>query len=270
MRDQDCIIFLQDYLPRLGLRWPGYRKVRRTVCKRLSRRLKALSLESLSDYGDLLARDPDERAQFDALCRIPISRFYRDRQVFVALGETLLPDLAEAVIARGETCLHAWSAGCASGEEPYSLKLVWDRQVQSRYPDLGLEIFASDADQQMLERAEVARYTTGSLKDLPAPLKEAGFVREDSEFCLRPEIKTGITFVRQDIRTAAPPCLFDLILCRNLAFTYFDKEVQNTVLARLNRHLRAEGMLVIGAHERLPTEQTQFERTTALPIYKKR
>ena len=107
MRDQDCVAFLQKLLPQIGLRWPGYRKVRRTVCKRLTRRLRALDLESLSDYGNLILNDPAEREHFDALCRIPISRFYRDKQVFSVLGENLLPDLAEAATARGARCVRA-------------------------------------------------------------------------------------------------------------------------------------------------------------------
>lgn len=269
MRDQDCVIFLQDYLPRLGLRWPGYRKVRRTVCKRLARRLRALNMESLTDYGDLLARDPGERAHLDALCRIPISRFYRDRRIFFALGETLLPNLAEAATARGETRLRAWSAGCASGEEPYSLRLVWDHEVQPRHPTIHLDIVASDADPHLLERAEAACYAAGSVKDLPASLRAAAFVVRDSEFRLRPKFKEGITFVRQDIRRAAPSGLFDLIFCRNLVFTYFDAQIQGAVLTRLHHHLRVGGFLVIGAHERLPSEQTLFKRIGSLQISRK-
>lgn len=269
MRDQDCIVFLQHYLPRLGLRWPGYRKVRRTVCKRLARRLRTLEVASLTDYGDLLKVDPAERARFDRLCWIPISRFYRDKRVFEALGETLLPSLAQGAVARGCPEVWAWCAGCASGEEPYSLRLVWDSNAQHLFPMTRLAIVASDADTHLLERAEAACYAAGSLKDLPDPLKETAFVRQDSEFCLRSELKAGITFIRQDIRTSAPPGLFDLILCRNLVFTYFELEMQRAVLTCLDKHLRAGGLLVIGAHERLPYEMRNFERKDPLPIYRK-
>jgi len=219
MRDHDCIAFLQRYLPYLGLRWPGYRKVRRTVCKRLARRLRALNLENLSDYGNLLLTDPMEQAHFDTLCRIPISRFYRGRKVFDLLGESYLPCLAQEAAERSAAEVRTWCAGSASGEEPYSLKLIWEVKVQRLYPALRLSIVATDVDPHMLERAKAASYRPGSLKDLPPPLKENGFESRDGSYCLRPEFKDGITFLCQDIRKEAPEGSFDLVLCRNLAFT---------------------------------------------------
>ena len=78
MRDQDCVRFLQACLPRLGLKWAGYRKVRRTVCKRIGRRMRALGLSDLAAYGRLLERCPEGLARLDTLCQIPISRFCRN------------------------------------------------------------------------------------------------------------------------------------------------------------------------------------------------
>jgi hypothetical protein len=101
MRDQDCVGFLKMMLPTLGLRWSGYRKVHRTLCKRLRRRLVELGMGDLGDYRAHLAADPHERDRLAALCRIPISRFFRDHAVFERLGTQVLGTLAQACARRG-------------------------------------------------------------------------------------------------------------------------------------------------------------------------
>ncbi len=172
MRDKDCVAFLQGHLPRLGLRWPGFRKVRGTVCKRLRRRLRELGLDDLDAYAAYLAVRPEEWARLDAVCRIPISRFYRDREVFQTLRTQVLPQLAQRVADEGEQEVRAWSAGCASGEEPYSLRIVWAKTVQRRVQGVRLVITATDSEPTMLERAERACHSAGSLKDLPQQWRE--------------------------------------------------------------------------------------------------
>jgi chemotaxis protein methyltransferase CheR len=99
LRDSDCIAFLQWALPRLGLRWTGFRKVHRQVCKRLRRRLNELGLETLDQYRLCLEDDPAEWAALDGLCHITISRFRRDEAVFNALRDNILPDLTRAASA---------------------------------------------------------------------------------------------------------------------------------------------------------------------------
>jgi len=258
MRDEDCVAFLQGHLPRLGLRWPGFRKVRGTVCKRLRRRLRELGLNDLDAYAAYLAEEPGEWVRFDALCRIPISRFYRDREVFEALRTHVLPELTQRAADEGEHEVRAWSAGCASGEEPYSLKLVWAETVERQFPSVRLVITATDADPTMLDRAARARYSAGSLKDLPLDLRERAFTCLDSSFCLRPPYKDGISFKLQDIRKEMPGGRFHLVLCRNLVFTYFDVEQQRTMLPKLIAHLDPKAYLVLGSHEVLPPGSTGF------------
>lgn len=245
VREQACVQFLHEILPRLGLRWPGYRQVRGTLCKRLRWRLRELGLADLDAYSAYLDAEPAELARLDALCRIPISRFWRDTRVFEALGRVVLPELA----ARGRP-VRAWSCGCASGEEPYSLSLLWQKDVRS--PHVPLEVVATDADPQMLERAAAGCYGRGSLKELPAELVERGFERRNGVLCIRPEPRRRIRFLLQDVRSELPEEHFSLILCRNLAFTYFAPEVQAQILWRLRSRLERGGFLVIGQRERLP------------------
>lgn len=270
MRDKDCIQFLQENLPRLGLRWAGYRKVRRTVCKRIGRRLRELGLENLRAYKALLEQNPEEWRRLEVLCRIPISRFYRDRRVFETLSLRVLPELARSAAARGDFAVRCWSAGCASGEEPYSLRIAWSRHVEATNPEIGIIILATDAEAIMLRRAENACYGKGSLKDLPREAFDTGFVMDNGCYCLRPKFKQGVTFELRDIRSEPPEGPFDLILCRNFAFTYFDQTVQAEVLSRLDARLRPGGYLVIGGHERIPkgaTGLTAYGKT--LPIFRK-
>lgn len=270
VRDQDCIHFLQARLPRLGLRWAGYRKVRRTVCKRIDRRMRELGLSDLDAYGRLLERSPEELSRLDSFCRIPISRFYRDRAVFDALRRTLLPDLAERAAMRGDREVRCWSAGCASGEEVYTLRLLWDLAPQPRHPDMRLTILGTDADEVMLSRAAAACYRHGSFKDAPADWRLRAFTADNDTLCLRPEFRSNIVFRRQDVRELQPDGPFDLVLCRNLAFTYFADGPQRRTLAAIEHRLGPSGLLILGAHEQLPPGTWALVRAcTGLPIWRK-
>jgi chemotaxis protein methyltransferase CheR len=270
MGDRDCVEFLQWCLPELGYRWPGYRKVRRTVCKRLRRRLRELALPDLAAYRAYLAANPPEWRRLDSFCRIPISRFFRDREVFDLLGRELLPALARQADGRGARVLRCWSAGSASGEEAYSLALAWREAAAESFPAIRMEILGSDADATMLARARTACYGPGSLKDLPAPWVDRAFVRSGELHCLRAEFKQGITWCQQDIRQAWPDAIFDLICCRNLVFTYFDRARQSAILGELDRRLRHGGVLLIGAHEELPEPRSGLHRFGGhLPIFRK-
>ena len=148
--------FLQWALPHLHMRWPGFRKVRKQVCKRIARRIRHLELEGVDDYQAYLRAHDDEWARLDALCRITISRFSRDRGVFETLAERVLPELAQVVRERGDQKLRIWSAGCASGEEPYTLSVLWHEQLRPKFPDVRLEIIATDAATQSGSRDQAA------------------------------------------------------------------------------------------------------------------
>jgi chemotaxis protein methyltransferase CheR len=261
MRDADCTAFLQKALPRLHLRWEGFRRVRRQVCRRLDRRLRALGLDSLDAYQEQLERHPEEWEVLDSLCRVTISRFWRDRAVFEALGARLLPELAALAQVRGDADLRAWSVGCASGEEPWSLALLWHLELGTRFPKSGLRVVGTDLDAQLLERASQAVYPGSSLRELPARLRTRAFEMADDTHRLRADLRSGVEFRREDVRRQAPVDLgpFHLILCRNLAFTYFDAHVQREVLERFANTLVPRGALVVGTHERLPCDAPRFE-----------
>jgi chemotaxis protein methyltransferase CheR len=202
--DPEGVQFLQWCLPRLHLRWAGFRKVRRQVYKRINRRLRELALPSIEAYRVYLEVHPDESATLESLCWIHISRFYRDRSVFQHVEHEILPQLAQGAIARGESEIRCWSAGCAGGEEPYTLAIIWRHVLRTRFPALRLRIVATDIDPEAIHRAERGCYGTSSARDLPSELRAQAFVIVADELCLKDEYRACVTFAVQDIRAHAP------------------------------------------------------------------
>jgi chemotaxis protein methyltransferase CheR len=187
------------------------------------------------------------------MCRVTISRFYRDREVFRFIEREVLVKLSEAAMARGESELRCRSIGCASGEEPYTLAILWDLGAGRKFQALKLTVLATDADRGMIGRAEEGCYSASSLRDLPRTWQVIAFERQGGRYCIKSELRDKVTFLTQDIRTNAPESPFHLLLCRNLAFTYFDPSLQQDILSRLKEKLVPGGALVIGAHEALPS-----------------
>jgi len=270
MKDGECVEFLQWALPRLHMRWPGFRKVRGQVCKRLQQRIGELGLENVVAYRTRLECTPAEWALLDGLCRVTISRFYRDKMVFAFLEQEVLPALCQTALARGEHTLRVWSGGCGSGEEPYTVSLLWALRLAAQFPGLTLHVLATDADPVLIERAGVACYPYSSIKNLPGPWREAGFEPRQGLYCLKSEYRGAVAFACHDLRSGASDGPFDLILCRNLAFTYFDSELQLETARRLRAALVAGGALVLGVHEVLPEGVAGFsEWSKRLVIYRR-
>jgi chemotaxis protein methyltransferase CheR len=241
------------------MRWPGFRKVRGQVCKRLRRRLSELQLSDLTAYRAHLERHPQEWRVLDDLVHITISRFNRDRGVFAFLQDGVLPALADDAESRHAHALEVWSAGCASGEEPYTLAIMWQLELARCFPALAIRILATDQDETMLARARRGCFPEGSLRELPDDWRSAAFSPVDRQFCLDEAVRQPVRIVRHDIREPPPGGPFDLVLCRNLAFTYFDLDLQRGTAVRIAGALRAGGALVLGAHESLPVGVAEFE-----------
>ena len=258
MKDSECVAFLQQTLPTLRMQWQGFRKVRKQVCKRIKRRLQVLGLSDIAAYRRYLKENRDEWRVMDDMCRISISRFYRDREVFDSIRETVLLNIARGAEAKGEKCIKIWSVGAASGEEAYTLSIIWEQCFAKKFPRLRLKIIATDSDEYMLKRARRACYSFGSLKDLPKQWLEEAFQREDKHYCLKGHYKQQIQFFQQDIRQTMPESNFDLILCRNLLFTYFDEPLQRKILTLMKRKLQPGGYLIIGIHESLAKDSVGF------------
>jgi chemotaxis protein methyltransferase CheR len=234
------------------MRWAGFRKVRRQVCKRISKRTSELGLGDTGAYRTYLASHADEWRTLDSLCRVTISRFYRDRAVFDGLREHVLPRVASVAAERGASSARCWSAGCGSGEEAYTMQIIWQADDSKGGNPLPLEVVATDTDARLLERARTGSYPRSSTRDLPPDLLATAFAARAGKFEILARFKKDVTFLLQDIREETPDGRFDVVLCRNLSFTYFDDELQVSVLDSIRQRLLPGGVLVVGVHESIP------------------
>lgn len=257
IQESECVEFLEWAIPKLGLRWTAFRRNKRQVCRRLKTRIRALGLTDPRAYAEYVEQHPDEWTALEALCAVTISRFYRDAAVFDALAREVLPALARE-LPEGEP-LRGWSAGCASGEEAYSIALMWELELAARHPARELRVLATDRDPQLLERAAVGCYRRSSLRELPAGWIERAFTNDGDHWCLAPELRRSVTFQCHDLRQPLPEGPFSVILCRNLAFSYFEVAEQRALLTRLSDRLGPNGVLVLGLDEKLP-DTTGFEQ----------
>ena len=187
--------------------------------------MKALELQSYDEYKSFLESHPSEWEFLDEMCRISISTFYRDWAVFDYLKDELLPQLARLAVSEKRP-LRCWSAGCASGEEPYTLSLIWQLVLKEEFQDLDFQIIATDADEHLLKRARTGCYQSGTLKGLAEDWLTKAFYKKENDYCIQSHFRKNIEWYQQDIRVSLPEGMFDLILCRNLVATYFDLELQ--------------------------------------------
>lgn len=253
LNDRDCVALLQWAAPRLGLRFRGFTNVRRQVCRRIAERTRELGLDA-EGYRARLEDDAAELRVLDGLCYVTISRFYRDRSVYEALRRDLLPSLAEIATRRGDGALRIWSAGCASGEEPYTLAILWRAELAERFAHLPLEIMATDRDEVVLARARRGEYQASSLRELPAELRDVAFESVDGGALhrVRDVYRRDVVYARGDVRDFTPDAPLHLVMCRNLVFTYLDEDAQRAFLGRLTERLVPGGLLVVGSHETVP------------------
>jgi len=258
MKDDECVRFMQWALPHLRMQWRGFRKVRRQVCRRVGRRLRRLQLPDVNAYKDYLRTYSSEWNVLDNYCRISISRFLRDKGVFECLGSNILSAFARMASTSEDNTIRCWSAGCASGEEAYTLALIWHFLLMQDYPGVDIRVTGTEVDQNLLERAEKACYSLSSIQELPGRWVARAFDLAGTQYCLHANFREKVEFTRQDIRHEAPEGLFHMILCRNMAFTYFDADLQQEILERIHDRLLPEGALVIGMHETIPGKAPDF------------
>lgn len=268
MKDEACIHFLQWALPQMQLRWQGFRRVRKQVCKRIGQRISQLGLADESAYRDYLHHHAAEWQILAVLCHVTISRFYRDKIVFDQLASELMPRLCEQLKLQGEQRLHCWSAGCARGEEAYSMVLLWSFVLQQQYPEIALSVMATDIDPLMIQQARNACYPFSSVKNLSAAWRQMAFTQINDQYCLHSVYQRPVTFLLGDVEQPINTQSYHLVLCRNLVFTYFSLGRQVQFLHQLQIQLSEGSVLVLGAHERLPEGISGWHQwQQRLPIY---
>ncbi len=265
MNDAECVSFLKWCLPRLSMRWKGFKKVRGQVCRRIDGHIRDMGLSGVNAYRECLEESPQEWGHLDFLCRVTISRFYRDRDVFDAVRREVIPEVKKMAEHSGEDVVRCWSACCCSGEEAYTMKILWNEGGDSHGTvSPSLRVVATDMDEKVLERARAGVYPESSLRDLPREFVNGAFQRMGGMYSVRSEFREGIDFALQDIRKAMPHGCFHTILCRNCVLTYYDEALQQQVMEKIVERLLPGGFLIVGKGEPLP------KGLTNLAIYEKR
>lgn len=218
--------------------------------RRLLVRMRACGVHSYADYLAVLDRRPEEWEKLKDALTINVTRFYRNPETWDRLRADLLPSLLAARQGR----VTAWSAGCASGEEPYTLAMLVT-EVAAEMGHAGwaerARIDATDIDRESLARAAAARYPAASFLEAPAWLTERYCGREGEEWTVREAVKRLVQVSRFDLIRQAPPVeAYDLILCRNVVI-YFDRATQERLFSAFAAALRPAGVLVLGKVETL-------------------
>lgn len=242
----------------------------RMVYARLAARVLELGLDSFSAYLDqaLGPRAAEERDRFISALTTNTTHFYRESHHFDFLEAQVLPGLIER--ARAGERIRIWSAGCSTGEEPYSLAIC----LLKAFPDApshDLKILATDVDRAALARAGAATYAQNSLRDMSQPLLEIGFdrVQASDQWTPKPEVRSLVTFRQLNLIGVWPfRGQFDVIFCRNVAI-YMDAETQEKIWSGFRDALRPDGHLFIGHSERLSPSLRSSFTTVGNTIYRR-
>ncbi len=267
---------LEYLMEKRGFDFSGYHPA--MLERRIGQRLAATSCKDFSHYLSFLQRNADELDHLLDVITINVSRFFRDTLTFELIADRILPEIIREKILSRDQSLRVWSAGCARGEEPYSLAILIHELLRKEEVAMNLHLFATDIDCGALADAGKGLYPISGVENIKHRLLTKYFTAEGSSFRLIPEIKKLVTFSPYDMldkKHGVPPESvfgnFDLVLCRNLLI-YFNIEYQETIFEKLYHSLAKNGILILGEAE-APTMmyRRHFSRVFDFsPIYRKR
>jgi two-component system CheB/CheR fusion protein len=217
-----------------------------TILRRLERRMQVRHTSELQQYLELLEQDRDEMLILRNEMLISVTSFFRDPEAFNELSERVIDPLV-ASFNTGET-IRVWVAGAATGEEPYSIAMLFLEafERQKRWP--ALKIFATDVDHQAIERAGVGRYRETIAAEISSERLERFFVHKSGSYTVKNDLRQCIVFARQNLLSDPPFTKMDLAVCRN-TLIYFKPHAQERVLHALLYALNAGGTLFLGSSE---------------------
>lgn len=217
-----------------------------TLTRRIERRVRANGLADHDEYLNLLERNPDELGLLISDILVSVTSFFRDPEVFEALGVALAEYFARK--PAGEP-IRAWVPGCATGEEAYSIAMVIADVLRAAKSKRAVQIFAVDVDEQALESARRAIFPAAAINDIPPKLRKRYVQKLDTgESRIAKEIRDMVLFSRLDITRDPPFSRIDLVSCRNLLI-YFDNELQERTMNLFQYALAANGLLLLGRSE---------------------
>jgi two-component system CheB/CheR fusion protein len=237
---ENLIRYIQDSR---GMDFRGYK--RSSLRRRIALRIEQVGADNFAAYHELLEADPQE---FDGLLNtilIKVTSFFRDPEAWEALKQEVLPKL---LAPRRREPIRIWSAGCASGEEPYSLAMLFAEALGAVEFARRVKIYATDLDAAALATARHAAYMPRDMESVPEALRQKYFERTDQQYTVSRELRKCVIFGRHNIVSDAPISRIDLLACRNLLI-YLATDTQNAVLPRLHYALVDDGILFLGKAE---------------------
>jgi len=228
--------------------------------RRLETRMSALGGMTPRDYLNLLLYDPDRSQEWDLLVTVITTNetyFMRELKQLRCFQQDILPALWER---NGTQRIRVWSAGCSSGEEPYSIAALIAED--GRYPEGAVDIYATDINSRVLSKAKAGIYTESSFRAVDAAFRTRWFKEEEpGRFRVSPTLQKSVTFTRLNLfemdRYALLPS-FDVIFCRNVII-YFDLDAKVKVIERFHERLRTPGYLLLGHSESLISVTDKFK-----------
>ena len=217
-----------------------------TVSRRIQRRVDLLRIRSLDDYAAQVQHDPDELNKLYQDLLIGVTGFFRDPEAFALLEREVIPKLLDAV--KPEEELRVWVAGCATGEEAYSLAMLFYEQYQARERAVKLKVLATDVHQRSLDIASTGVYGEEQLAHVSTERMQRFFTRRSAGFQISQDLRQLIVFARHNLTKDAPFTKMHLISCRNMLI-YLQPPAQRTVLSLFHFGLAPQGFLFLGASE---------------------
>ena len=226
-----------------------------TVGRRIERRMTINQFENLHQYIDHLKTDPDELNTLYKDLLIGVTQFFRDPEAFQRLEEEIVPNLVNDA---GEDGLRIWVPGCATGEEAYSLAILFHEYVESKSQNVEVKVFATDVHKDSLDRAGAGVYGEGSLTDMRPDRLERYFTPKDGYYHLATELRKMVIFAPHNIVSDPPFTRIDLVSCRNLLI-YLRPAAQHKSLSLLHFALKTGGILFQGPSESVGELEDEFE-----------
>jgi two-component system CheB/CheR fusion protein len=252
--DAENFLSLLDYLlNNRGCDFTGYK--RQSLLRRVRRRMQAAKIASFKDYRDFLETNRDEVSRLFDTILINVTSFCRDKDGWTHLSEEIIPRVASSK-KEGES-IRIWSAGCASGEEAYTIAMLMIEAIGAAGFKDRVKIIATDIDNAALAQARRAVYTAKDVEAVPSNIKDKYFLSKEDAYIFRPDLRKFVIFGRHDLIRDTPISNIDLLICRN-TLMYFNAETQSKILAGFHFSLKDAGYLFLGRAELLLTHTDLF------------
>jgi two-component system CheB/CheR fusion protein len=226
-----------------------------TLLRRIERRMGLNQIDSVSDYLALLRQDPDEVARLARDMLISVSSFFRDAEAFVELREKVIaPLIAEK---NNNNPVRAWVAGCATGEEPYSIAMLLLEELGAARKNCSIQVFASDIDPEAVRFAREGLYPESIAADVSEERLKCFFAKTDNSYQVIKQLREAVIFSVQNLITEPPFSRLDLVSCRNVLI-YLEPEIQRRIITLFSFALRPGGYLFLGKSDGIAGQHELF------------